>query len=73
MESILKSRKQFKAPGIDGILNGFLQAMGTKIAEAIARLASAYWKLSHYPQQFKEACTITLRKAEKPKYSNLGA
>jgi hypothetical protein len=41
VESILKSRKPFKAPGIDGIPNGFLQAMGTKTVEAIARLALA--------------------------------
>ena len=41
VESILKSRKPFKAPGIDGIPNGLLQAMGTKMAEAIARLAIA--------------------------------
>src|SRR3979490_1943338 len=73
VESILKSRKPFKAPGIDGIPNGILQAMGTKMAEAVARLALACWELGHYPQQFKEACTITLRKPEKPKYSDLGA
>ena len=42
MESTLKSRKLFKALGIDGIPNGFLQAMGTRMAEAIARLALAY-------------------------------
>jgi retron-type reverse transcriptase len=47
--------------------------MGTKMAEAIARLALACWELGHYPQQFKEAHTIILRKPEKPKYSDLGA
>ena len=73
VESILKSRKPFKAPGIDGIPNGLLQAIGTKMAEAIARLATACWKLGHYPQKFKETRTITLRKPEKPKYSDLGA
>ena len=72
MESTLKSRKPFKAPGIDGIPNGFLQAMGTRIVEAIARLALACWELGHYPQQFKEARTITLRKLEKPRYLDLG-
>ena len=60
VESILKSRKLFKALGIDSIPNSFLQAIGTKIAEAIARLALACWKLSYYPQQFKEAYIITL-------------
>jgi hypothetical protein len=71
--SILKSKKPFRALGIDSIPNGFLQAMGAKMVEAIARLASACWELGHYPQQFKEARTITLRKPEKPKYSDLGA
>ena len=47
--------------------------MGTEMAEAIARIASACWELGHYPQQFKEARTITLRKPEKPKYSDPGA
>jgi hypothetical protein len=43
------------------------------MVEVVARLALACWELGHYPQQFKEACTITLRKLEKPKYSDLGA
>jgi hypothetical protein len=43
------------------------------MARAIASLAIACWKLGHYPQQFKEARTITLRKPEKPKYSDPGA
>jgi hypothetical protein len=41
VELVLKSRKPFKAPGLDGIPNGFLQAMGTRMAEAIAKLATA--------------------------------
>ena len=49
VESTLKSRKPFKAPGIDGIPNGFLQAMGTRMIEAIARLALVCWELGHYP------------------------
>ena len=47
--------------------------MGPQMAKAIASLATACWKLGHYPQQFKEARTITLRKPEKPKYSDPGA
>ena len=73
MESILKSRKPFKAPGIDGIPNGFLRAMGPRMAIAIAGLAIACWALGHYPQQFKEARTIILQKPGKPKYSDPGA
>ena len=40
-ELALKSRKPFKALGLDGIPNGFLQAMGPKMVEAIAKLAMA--------------------------------
>ena len=43
------------------------------MAKAIAKLASVCWELGHYPQQFKEAYTITLWKLEKPKYSDPGA
>ena len=41
MELIIKSRKPFKALEIDGIPNDFLQAIGTKIAKAITKLALA--------------------------------
>ena len=42
MESILKSRKPFKALGIDGIPNGFLRAIGLRMAIVIIGLAIAY-------------------------------
>ena len=70
---MLKSSRLFKAPGRDGIPTGFLKALGPRAAEAIANLASACWKHSHYPQQFKEARTIVLRKPRKPTYTDLGA
>jgi len=41
VEAILKRRKPFTAPGKDGIPNGFLKAMGPRLAEAIATLATA--------------------------------
>jgi len=73
VETVLKSSRPFKAPGRDGIPTGFLKALGPRVAEAIANLASACWKHSHYPQQFKEARTIVLRKPRKPIYTDLGA
>src|SRR3979490_1348971 len=39
----------------------------------MAGLATACWALGHYPQRFKEARPITLRKPQKPKYSDPGA
>jgi len=73
VKAILKSRKPFKAPGIDSIPNSFLQAMGQRMADAIAALATACWKIGHYPQQFKNARTIALRKPGNQIYSDPGA
>jgi hypothetical protein len=73
VESILRTTKAFRAPGIDGITNRFLQAMGSKLAEAVAMLATACWKIGYYPCLFKRVYTITLRKPGKPTYSNPGA
>jgi hypothetical protein len=72
IESILRTTKAFKAPGIDGITNGFLQAMSSKLTEAVAMLATACWKIDYYLCLFKRACTITLQKPGKPTYSDLG-
>ena len=41
VEAILKRRKPFTALGKDGISNGFLKAIGHRLAEAIATLATA--------------------------------
>ena len=73
MELILRTTKPFRALGINGIANGFLQAIGPKLAEAVAILATVCWKLGHYPYSLKRACTITLQKPGKLQYSNLGA
>ena len=72
VESILRTTKAFKALGINGITNGFLQAIGLKLAEAVAILAIVYWKIDYYLSLFKRVYTITLRKPKKPIYSNLG-
>jgi hypothetical protein len=73
VESILRTTKAFKAPGIDGITNGFLQTMSPKLAETVAMLAIACWKIGYYLCLFKRACTITLQKPGKPTYSDPGA
>jgi hypothetical protein len=44
-----------------------------KNGKALALLATACWKLVHYPDQFKDARTIRLRKPEKALYSDPGA
>jgi len=73
VSSLLRARKPYKAPGNDRIPNGFLRAMGPKLAEAVVRLVNAYWALGHFPARFKEARIVVLRKPGKPSYSNLGA
>src|SRR3981081_881889 len=70
---VLKRLRPFKALGRDGIPNGLLRAMGPKLAQAIANLTTACWRLEYYPRQFKEARTIVLRKPGKPSYSDPGA
>jgi len=47
--------------------------MGPKLAEAVAMLATACWKIGYYLCLFKRACTITLQKPGKPTYSDPGA
>ena len=73
VSSLLKARKPYKAPGNDRIPNGFLRAMGPKLAEAVAQIANACWALGHFPARFKEARTVVLRKPGKPSYSDPGA
>ena len=72
VSSLLKARKPYKAPGNDRIPNGFLRAMGPKLAEAVAQLTNACWALGHFPARFKEARTVVLYKLGKPSYSDLG-
>jgi len=71
--SILKRVKPDKCPGIDGITNRFLKAMGAPLVQAITELTNTCWRLEYYPQRFKQARTIVLRKPEKDDYSAPGA
>ena len=47
--------------------------MGAPLVQAITVLTNACWRQEHYPQRFKQARTIVLRKPEKDDYSALGA
>jgi len=67
--SILKRVKPNKCPGIDGIPNRFLQAMGAPLVQAITELINASWRLEYHPRRFRQARTIVLRKPEKDDYS----
>jgi hypothetical protein len=43
-----------------------------KLAEAVAQLTNACWALGHFPDRFKEARTVVLRKPGRPSYSDPG-
>jgi hypothetical protein len=71
IESILRTTKAFKALGINGITNGFLQTIDLKLTETVAMLATVYWKIYYYLCLFKRVYTITLQKLRKLIYSDL--
>ena len=50
------------------IPNGFLKALGLKSCQAIATLISTYWRLEYFPERFKNAKTVCLRKPGKEYY-----
>ena len=71
--NLLRTRRANKAPGNDSIPNNFLKAMGEPLAVAVAAITTACWKLGHYPQQFKHARTVVIRKPGKAAYDVPGA
>jgi hypothetical protein len=71
--AILRKLKPDKCPGIDGIPNRFLQAMGEPLVRALTKLVNLCWQLEYFPQQFRKARTIVLRKPNKDDYSTPGA
>ena len=70
--NLLYTRQANKAPGNDSIPNDFLKAIGEPLAAAVAAIATACWKLGHYPKQFKHARTVVIRKPGKAAYNILG-
>ena len=57
-------------PGIDGIPNSFLRALGDSFVEAMASLTQACWQSVHHPTHFRKARTVALRKPGKGDYTN---
>lgn len=56
------------APGLSRVPNRFLKLLGAPFVTAIARLTEGCWHWEHYPQIFKTARTVALKKARKPNY-----
>ena len=73
MEQILNKKKPFTAGGKDKLPNGFLKALGSKFCQAIAVLTSTCWRLEYFPERFKNAKTVCLRKPGKGCYNQAKA
>ena len=73
MEQILAKKKPFTAGGRDKLPNGFLRALGPRFCQALAILTSTCWKLEYFPERFKSAKTVCLRKPGKGTYNQAKA
>ena len=69
VEHILNKKKPFTTGGRDKLPNGFLRALGPKFHQAIATLTTTCWKLGYFPDRFKSARTVCLRKPGKGVYN----
>lgn len=47
--------------------------MGEPLVQALTALLNQCWAAEYFPKRFRAACTIVLRKSDKPDYSDLGA
>ena len=68
IHNILKKKNLFTAPGKDTLTNGFLKVLGDSFNEKIAKVLEACWKLEYFPDRYKTARTICLRKSSKKSY-----
>ena len=67
--NLLCIRRANKAPSNNLISNDFFKAIGEPLVVVIAAITIAYWKLGHYPQQFKHTYTVIIRKPSKAVYN----
>ena len=73
VEQVLKKKRPYSARGKDGLPNGFLKALGTPFCQALAALTSTCWRLGYFPDRFKIARTVCLRKPGKGSYNQAKA
>ncbi|KAI1007643.1 hypothetical protein K3495_g588 [Podosphaera aphanis] len=69
----LNSKKAFSAPGWDEIPYHFLRALGNSFAHSLQAIAQGFWNLGHFPDRFKRARTIFVRKSGKGSYEEPGS
>src|SRR5436190_2199399 len=57
----------WKAPRNDLLPTGFLKMYGKPLHEVLAKIATASFRLGHFPQRFRNALVVVLHKVGKPK------
>ena len=68
MAHTIQSLPNRKAPGASGVPNLFLKAMGPQLTAALTLITQSCLDWEYYPQAFKTARTIALRKPGKGDY-----
>ena len=69
----LKAAKGLTAPGEDGIITLVWKHLWLYLQKVITRIFTKSVELGHYPNQWKQAHIIVLRKPGKPNYTEPGA
>ena len=64
----MKKKTSFTASGKDTLPNRFLKILGDSFNKKIAKVLEACWKLEYFPDRYKAARTIYLRKSSKGSY-----
>lgn len=73
IQHTVKKLKLGKAPDTDGVTNQVIKAAPEALATVLAELLNRCVKLGKWPEQWKSANTIILKKAGKPDYTDAGA
>ena len=68
IHNILEKKKPFTASGKDTLPNGFLKVLEDSFNKKIAKVLETCWKLEYFPDRYKSARTIYLRKSSKKSY-----
>lgn len=65
----IKRIKNQKAPGPDGVPGAIIKLVGDELSEPLAHIFTECLKVGRFPDQWKEASLVLLRKKGKPEGS----
>lgn len=71
VEKVLKATKKRTAPGDDELPTLVWQQLWPYVANTVLNIFTASLDLGHYPQRWKMAKIVVLRKPGKPDYTSL--